>query len=74
MTGAVDLIVAGDQCVNPSLRELAKIWKVEIVSTEVLNRGNLAKFAREIVDSARKAFEARSEVSKEIPEVKESAS
>lgn len=73
MTGAVDLIVAGDQCVNPSLRELAKIWKVEIVSTEVLNRGNLAKFAREIVDSARKAFEARSEVSREIPEVKESA-
>ncbi len=73
MTGAVDLIVAGDQCVNPSLAELAKIWKVEIVSTEVLNRGSLADFAREIVEKAQEAFGARSGVSKDIPAVKESA-
>ncbi len=73
MTGAVDLIVAGDQCVNPSLAELAKIWKVEIVSTEVLNRGDLAAFARQIVEKAQEAFDARSGVSKDIPAVKESA-
>jgi anaerobic carbon-monoxide dehydrogenase catalytic subunit len=73
MTGAVDLIVAGDQCVNPSLAELAKIWKVEIVSTEVLNRGGLAAFARQIVEKAQEAFDARSGVSKDIPAVKESA-
>jgi len=73
MTGAVDLIVVGDQCVNPSLRELAKIWKVEIISTEVLNRENLVKFAREIVERTQEAFKARGEVSKEIPEIKESA-
>ena len=73
MTGAVDLIVAGDQCVNPSLAELAKIWKVEIVSTEVLNRGGLAAFARQIVEKAQEAFGARSGVSKDIPAVKESA-
>jgi carbon-monoxide dehydrogenase catalytic subunit len=73
MTGAVDLIVAGDQCVNPSLAELAKIWKVEIVSTEVLNRGGLAAFARQIVEKAQEAFDGRSRVSKDIPAVKESA-
>jgi carbon-monoxide dehydrogenase catalytic subunit len=73
MTGAVDLIVAGDQCVNPSLKELAKVWNVEIVSTEVLNRGNLAKWARDIIERAQKAFDARGGVSKDIPEVKESA-
>jgi carbon-monoxide dehydrogenase catalytic subunit len=73
MTGAVDLIVAGDQCVNPSLVELAKIWKVEIVPTEVLNRGKLSTFAREIVEKAQEAFHARSGVSKDIPKVKESA-
>jgi len=73
MTGAVDLVVAGDQCVNPSLRELAKAWKVEIISTEVLSRGNLTQFAREIVEEAQKTFSARKEVSKEIPEIKESA-
>jgi len=73
MTGAVDLIVAGDQCVNPSLAELAKIWKVEIVSTEVLNRGGLAAFARQIVEKAQEAFDGRSGVSKDIPAVKESA-
>ena len=73
MTGAVDLIVAGDQCVNPSLAELAKAWKVEIVLTEILNRGDLDTFAKEIVEKAQKAFKARGEVSRDIPSIKESA-
>jgi carbon-monoxide dehydrogenase catalytic subunit len=73
MTGAVDLIVAGDQCVSPSLTELAKIWKVEIVSTEALNRVDLSSFAKEIVEKAQEAFKARGEVSRDIPSIKESA-
>lgn len=74
MTGAVDLIVAGDQCVNPSLAELAKGWNVEIVRTEVLNRkGNLKGVAQKIVEQAQKAFDARRNVTKDIPGVKESA-
>ncbi len=73
MTGAVDLIVAGDQCVNPSLTELAKAWKVEIVSTEILNRSDLDTFAKEIVEKAQEAFKARGEVSRDIPSIKESA-
>jgi len=73
MTGAVDLIVTGDQCVNPSLAELAKIWKVEVVPTEVLNRGSLSSFAKEIVEKAQEAFKARGEVSRDIPNIKESA-
>ena len=73
MTGAVDLIVTGDQCVNPSLAELAKIWKAEVVPTEVLNRGDLSSFAKEIVEKAQEAFKARGEVSKDIPSIKESA-
>jgi len=73
MTGAVDLIVTGDQCVNPSLAELAKIWKVEVVPTEILNRGDLSSFAKEIVEKAQEAFKARSEISRDIPNMKESA-
>jgi carbon-monoxide dehydrogenase catalytic subunit len=73
MTGAVDLIVTGDQCVNPSLAELAKIWKTEVVPTEVLNRGDLSSFAKEIVEKAQEAFKARGEVSKDIPSIKELA-
>ncbi len=73
MTGAVDLIVAGDQCVNPSLTELAKAWKVEIVSTEVLNRGDLDTFAKEIIEKAQEAFKARGDVPRDIPSNKESA-
>ena len=69
MTGAVDLIVTGDQCVNPSLAELAKIWKVEVVPTEVLNRGGLSSFAKEIVEKAQEAFKARGEVSRDIPNI-----
>jgi carbon-monoxide dehydrogenase catalytic subunit len=73
MTGAVDLIVAGDQCVNPSLTELAKISKVEVVSTEILNRGTLADFAQQVIEEALEAFHARSSVPKDIPNVKETA-
>jgi carbon-monoxide dehydrogenase catalytic subunit len=73
MTGAVDLIVTGDQCVNPSLAGLAKIWKVEVVPTEILNRGDLSSFAKEIVEKAQEAFKARSEISRDIPNMKESA-
>jgi carbon-monoxide dehydrogenase catalytic subunit len=74
MTGAVDLVVAGDQCVNPSLATLAKEWKVEIVETEVLNGGrDLGNFARKIVEQAQKAFDGRRKVTKDIPAVKELA-
>jgi len=72
MTGAVDLIVAGDQCVNPSLTELAKTWKVEIISTEGLNRGSLDALAQEILEKAQEAFKARGEVPRNIPDAKES--
>jgi carbon-monoxide dehydrogenase catalytic subunit len=73
MTGAVDLIVAGDQCVNPSLAGLAKIWKIEVIPTEVLDRGDLSSFAKKIVEKAQEAFKARGEVSRDIPSIKESA-
>ena len=73
MTGAVDLIVTGDQCVNPSLAELAKIWKVEVVSTEVLNKRDPSSFAKEIVETAQETFKARGEISKDIPDAKESS-
>jgi carbon-monoxide dehydrogenase catalytic subunit len=72
MTGAVDLIVTGDQCVNPSLAELAKIWKVEVVPTEVLNKKDVSSFAKEIVEMAQEAFKARNEVARDIPNIKES--
>jgi carbon-monoxide dehydrogenase catalytic subunit len=73
MTGAVDLIVTGDQCVNPSLVELAKLWKVEVVPTEVLNKRDPSSLAKEIVEMAQESFKARGEISKDIPDAKESA-
>jgi carbon-monoxide dehydrogenase catalytic subunit len=71
MTGAVDLIVTGDQCVNPSLAELAKLWNVEVVPTEVLNKKDVSSFAKEIVGLAQETFKARGEVSRDIPNIKE---
>jgi carbon-monoxide dehydrogenase catalytic subunit len=74
MTGAVDLVVAGDQCVNPSLATLAKEWNVEVIETEVLHGGrDLGSFAKRIVGQAQKAFEARRKIPRDIPAFKESA-
>ena len=74
MTGAVDLIVAGSQFVNPSLAEVAKDWKVTVVPTDGLNQNpDPNAFAQKIVEQAAHAFEMRQNITRDIPMVKESA-
>jgi carbon-monoxide dehydrogenase catalytic subunit len=74
MTGAVDLIVAGDQFVNPSLSHLAKYYETPIISVGVLKgERNVEKLAKDIVEQAKKSFDFRRKVPRDIPEVKESA-
>lgn len=74
MTGAVDLIVVGDQFVNPSLTMIAREWEVPIVPAEVLKKEkDLGRFAREIVEKAKKSFDFRRNIPRDIPEAKEYA-
>ena len=74
MSGAVDLIVAGDQFVNPSLSDIARDWRVPIISTEKLNpNANLDAFAKEIVDQAQKSFDTRRDIARDIPDTLASA-
>ncbi|MGZ3524541.1 MAG: hypothetical protein ACXU9L_07105 [Thermodesulfobacteriota bacterium] len=74
MTGAVDLIIAGDQFVNPSLADIAKEWEVPIVSAEILKKEqDIDRFARQIVESAKKSFDFRQNIPRDIPETKEYA-
>jgi anaerobic carbon-monoxide dehydrogenase catalytic subunit len=74
MTGAVDLIVAGDQSVNPSLARIAKEWEVPIVSAEVLKKEkHPGPFARQIVERTKKSFDFRQHFPREIPETREYA-
>ncbi len=69
MTGAVDLIVVGDQWVNPSLMRLAKEFEVSIVSTEGLKREkDPGRFARQIVEQTKKSFDFRRHIPRDIPE------
>ena len=74
MTGAVDLIVAGSQFVNPSLADVAKDWKVALVPTDGLNQNpDPDAWAQNIVEQAVNAFEMRQNITRDIPMVKESA-
>jgi carbon-monoxide dehydrogenase catalytic subunit len=74
MSGAVDLIVAGDQFVNPSLADLAKYYETPIISVGSLNgERDLDKLAKDIVEQAKKSFDFRRKIPRDIPEVKESA-
>lgn len=74
MTGAVDLIVAGDQFVNPSLVNMAKDWKIALIAADGLKRDqDLETFAGQIVDQSVRAFDNRGDIPKDIPEIKESA-
>ncbi len=74
LTGAVDLMVVGNQFVNPSLTKIAKEWEVPIIPADGLKREkDLSHFARQIVEKAKKSFEFRRNIPKEIPEGKEVA-
>ena len=74
MTGAVDLIVAGDQFVNPSLVNLSKDWKVTLIPANGLKRNqDLDTFARQIVEQAEKTFDNRQDIPRDVPDVKASA-
>ncbi len=74
MTGAIDLIVAGDQAVNPSLANIAKAFEVPILSIETLRKEkDLGRFARGIVEQAKKSYDVRRTVPRDLPEVAETA-
>ena len=74
MTGAVDLIVMGDQSVNPSLVRVAKEFEVPIISTETLKKEkDISRFARKLVEESKKSFDFRRAIPRDIPEVKEYA-
>ena len=74
MTGAVGLVVAADQYVNPSLAGVAKDWTVKVVSVNGLKKkADLDGFAQEIVKTAEEAFDIRRDVARDIPTHKETA-
>jgi carbon-monoxide dehydrogenase catalytic subunit len=74
LTGAVDLIVTGDQGVNPSLEGIAKERGIAVVATEILKKEKSPKkLAAQIVEKAEKAFELRQGIPADIPGDKESA-
>jgi anaerobic carbon-monoxide dehydrogenase catalytic subunit len=74
MTGAVDLVVAADQYVNPSLEGIAKDWKVKIVPVNGLKKtDDLDAFADEIIKQAEEAHNIRRDVPRDIPADKETA-
>ncbi len=73
MTGAVDLIVVGDQFVNPSLTAIAEEYSVAVVPAENLKDENPDAFAKAIVDKAVTAFGFRRSIVRDIPDGKKTA-
>lgn len=68
MTGAVDLIVVGDQWANPSLMRVAKEFEVSILSTEGLkSEKDPGRLARQIAEQTKKSFDFRREIPRDVP-------
>lgn len=68
MTGAVDLIVAGDQFVNPSLVSLATRWNVPIVAVQTLEaRPDADSFAASLVEKAKDSKRIRAAFKRDVP-------
>ncbi len=69
LTGAVDVLVAADQFVNPSLARLAKDWQVQVVETEgLMPEKSLEALARGIVEKAGRAHDLRRRIPRDVPE------
>lgn len=74
MSGAVDLIVAADQFVNPSLLEVARKYEVPVLPADGMkNEKDLKRFARQIVDQAKTSFDFRRNIPRDVPDAKEYA-
>jgi carbon-monoxide dehydrogenase catalytic subunit len=73
MTGAVDLIVVGDQFVNPSLAAIAAEYSVAVVQTETLKEQNPDAFAKAIVERAINAYGFRRSIVRDIPDARTTA-
>lgn len=74
MTGAVDLIVAADQFVNPSLLEVAEKFEVPVLPADGFKKEkDLNRFARQIIDQAKTSFDFRRNIPRDIPDAKEYA-
>lgn len=74
MTGAVDLIVAADQSVNPSLARIAKKYNVAAISTESIGKSkDLDAFADEVVKKAANFNELRETIERDVSNFREGA-
>jgi carbon-monoxide dehydrogenase catalytic subunit len=74
MTGAVDLIVTGDRFVHPSLAAVAREFETPVIQAETLKKEkDINRFAKGIVDQAKKSYDFRRNIPREIPEVREYA-
>lgn len=74
LTGAVDLVVAGDKFVNPSLVGIAKAYAAPVVYAEALGAGaDLDALAARIVDKAEKSFEVRQGLDRVVPQDRDKA-
>jgi hydroxylamine reductase (hybrid-cluster protein) len=74
MTGAVELVVVGDQSVNPSLAKVANEFEVPMILTATLKKEkDPGRFAQGLVEQAKKSFAFRRAIPRDIPEAKEFA-
>jgi len=74
MTGAVDLIVAADGFVNPSLLQVAQKYEVPVLSADGFKKGkDLNQLASQIIDQAKSSFDFRRNIPRDIPDAKEYA-
>lgn len=69
ITGAIDLVVAGDHYVSPALKELAREFNVKVVSPGSINQTlEEGVLAAEIVRMAEESFDLRRDLLRDIPD------
>ena len=75
MTGAVDLILAGDQCVNPSILSLAARYNVPVISTQTLSQcccssSGSGDCVESLIQKVKDSKQVRGAFARNVPSVK----
>ena len=70
LTGAIESLIIGEECVNPSLMDLCKRFHTKVFTVRNILESDAKKFTKEIIEISAKNYKNRDQINVDIPNVK----
>ncbi|HUU50027.1 MAG TPA: hypothetical protein VMW81_03615 [Nitrospinota bacterium] len=70
LTGAIESLVMGEECVNPSLIDLCKKFHTKIFTVRDVLEKDVEKFSKDIIEVSARNYKKRDQANVDIPDIK----